>query len=97
MAVVDREKVRVYYPDFWLRDFATAVEYVGGIGLDGYDKCLAHNKSVYNENGVSCLYVARDDMNGYWPRPTIGELREISEYRLRKARSLEQHIYENRK
>ncbi len=97
LAVLDRGKVRVYYPDFWLPDFATAVEYTGGTGLDGYDKCLAHKKAVYDENGVSCIYVSPDDMKCYWPRGILAELRGIAENRLTRIESAEQHLYDNRK
>jgi len=97
LAVIDREKVRVYYPDFWLPDFAVAVEYVGGIGLDGYEQCLAHKKAVYNENGVRCIYVSPDDMKRYWPRRILRELRAVTERRLERIASVEQHLYYNRK
>lgn len=45
IAVVDRGKVRVWYPDFWLTDFGIAVEYAGMLNNKDYAAGVEHTQA----------------------------------------------------
>ena len=55
LAVVDRGKVRVWYPDFWLPNYGVAVEYFGVENSRAYSDCVDHKKEVYRDTGVECI------------------------------------------
>ena len=67
VAVVDRGKTRIYYPDFRLPEYGLIIEYFGVNGDSGYDKRKRHKIEVYKKAGIDGLYLTRDSLRGDWP------------------------------
>lgn len=67
--IKDGEKSRIYYPDFYLPEFALYIEYYGMAGNQSYDRCVEHKKSIYDEMGLDVISVYPwtfcDDWQGY--------------------------------
>ena len=89
-AVVDRGKVRVWYPDFYLPEMGVIVEYAGMNGLSSYQACLDHKKSRFNEMGVPALFLDETDLRGDWTARLVEWLVRIEEKRLAKTRAVQQ-------
>jgi hypothetical protein len=92
VAVVDRGKVRVWYPDFWLPEYGIVIEYVGGLGSRDYVDGVKHKKAVYEAAGYPSVFLGADSFNGYWPKRVLGQIRDILEERQRKLGSLDERI-----
>lgn len=82
VAVRDRGKVRVWYPDFWLPNFGIALEYAGVDGSEDYRNGIEHKKAVYQTNGLSCVFLDPESIHGYWPGQVIQEIRHALTVRL---------------
>ena len=92
VAVLDREKVRVWYPDFWLPDYGVAIEYAGVKGNEDYDAGIDHKKEVYRASGVSCLFVDVQDLRGGWPKRLLWNIRCVLAARMAEFDSLETRL-----
>jgi hypothetical protein len=77
MAVVDRGKVKIWYPDFWLRDFGMVIEYFGINGKQNYDKQARHKMEVYKQNGIEGLFLKEDCFRGDWPGRIMNQIEGI--------------------
>ena len=88
VAVVDRGKVRVWYPDFWLPDYGVAIEYAGIVGNDDYAAGLEHKRATYLASGIPCVYVNADRMTGCWPKRVVNQIRGLLTDRLHKLDAL---------
>ncbi len=58
LAVVDRDKTKIWYPDFSLSDYGMIIEYFGMNGDPEYRKRAEHKMQVYRQNG--CRWRAID-------------------------------------
>ena len=92
VAVRDRGKVRVWYPDFWLPEYAIAIEYVGGISNRDYAAGIEHKRDIYRDAGVACVFVGTDMSNGYWPARIMRQMRDILAERMARFDSLEKDL-----
>ena len=81
-AIIDRGKVRIYYPDFRLPDYGLIIEYFGVNGDSGYDQQKRHKIEVYKEAGIEGLFLTRDSLRGEWPTKIIGQIEDILKQRL---------------
>ena len=90
VAVIDRGKVRVWYPDFWLPDFGVAIEYNGVVHDKDYAEGVEHKKAVYGGLGLACVYVGADDLQGSWPKAILGQIRNALVERLARFDSGDQ-------
>ncbi len=88
LAVVDRDKVRIWYPDLWLPDHAVAVDYAGLMDRPDYARGMAYRHRVYHENGISHVVVQPDDMTGFWPLKILDRIASEAEARLAKVHEL---------
>jgi len=84
LAVIDRGKTRLNYPDFRLKDFGIIIEYFGVNGDSGYDERAKHKREVYKQAGIDGLYLTRDSLRGDWPKKILGEIEDILKGRLDK-------------
>ena len=84
VAVVDRGKTRIYYPDFRLPEYGLIIEYFGVNGDSGYDQRRRHKIEVYREAGIDGLFLTRDSLRGDWPKKILGEIEDILKGRLEK-------------
>ena len=82
VAVVNREKTRVYYPDFRLPDYGMIIEYFGINGDSGYEERKQHKMDVYKKAGIDGLFLNRDSLRGDWPARIMGQIEDILKNRL---------------
>lgn len=90
VAVVDRGKVRIWYPDFWLPDYGTLIEYVGGLKDRNYTEGVEHKKSVYEAAGFPAIFLDGHAFDGCWPKKVMNRIEDILRNRLRTFDSLEE-------
>ena len=77
LAVVDREKVRIWYPDFQLPEYGIIMEYFGFMGKDSYDEQVRHKMDVYGNMGIEGVFLKEPCFTGYWPGRILGQLEGI--------------------
>jgi hypothetical protein len=90
LAVVERGKTRIWYPDFFLPEYGVVIEYAGLNG-DEYEAGLRYKRSVYEKLGIPAIFVFPDSFRGYWPGRLLAEIEEIEEGRVKnlaRARKL---------
>ena len=84
MAVVDRGKTKIWYPDFWLRDFGMIIEYFGINGKRSYDEQARHKMDVYKQNGIEGLFLTEASFKGDWPGRIVGQIEDVLKGRLQR-------------
>ena len=90
LAVVDRGRTRLWYPDFFLPEYGVITEYAGFDG-EQYEAGVRYKESVYEELGTPAIFVRPESLRGYWPARLLGEIEDIEKRRAEKlARILEQ-------
>jgi hypothetical protein len=82
LAVVDRSKTRIFYPDFSLSDYGMIIEYFGMNDDPGYRKRAEHKMQVYRENGIEGVFLTEESFRGDWPARIIGQIEGILQGRL---------------
>ena len=88
LAVVDRGKVRLYYPDFRLPEYGLIIEYFGVNGKPTYDEQVRHKIRVYEQAEIEGLFLTRQSLTGDWPTTIMGQIEEMLETRIQKFRSI---------
>ena len=84
IAVIDRGKTRIYYPDFRLPEYGLIIEYFGINGDSGYDQQKEHKIEVYKNAGIEGLFLTRDSLRGDWPARIIGQIEDTLKNRLER-------------
>jgi len=84
--VIDRGKVRLYYPDFRLPELGIVIEYFGVNGNPDYDNRTEHKIKVYKQAGIEGLFLTRDSLRGDWPAKIMGQIEDILQRRLDEFR-----------
>ena len=87
LAVVDRGKVRIWYPDFQLSQYGMIIEYFGINGKKSYDEQARHKMAVYGQAGIEGLFLTEASFRGDWPGRILGQVEDILEKRLEDFRS----------
>ena len=82
LAVLDRGKARIWYPDFRLPEQGLIIEYFGMNGNSDYDRQKQHKLDVYKQSGIDGLFLTRDSFRGDWPTKIISQLEDILKDRL---------------
>ena len=82
LAVIDRSKTRIWYPDFSLSDYGMIIEYFGMNGDSDYRKRAEHKMRVYRENGIEGVFLTEESFRGDWPARIIGQIEGILQGRL---------------
>jgi DNA helicase IV len=82
LAVIDRGKTRLNYPDFRLPEYGIIIEYFGMNGDSGYDEKARHKMAVYKQAGIDGLYLTRDSLRGDWPTKILSGIENILKTRL---------------
>jgi len=82
VAVVDRGKARLYYPDFRLPEYGLVIEYFGVNGDSGYEEQKRHKIEAYKKAGIDGLFLTRDSLRGDWPDKIMGQIEDILKNRL---------------
>jgi len=84
VAVVDRGKTRVWYPDLWLPECAVAIDYAGMAHDLDYAKGMARRQQVYRENGIPYVVVRPEDLKGNWAKRILGRIEDELALRLQQ-------------
>ena len=84
LAIVDRGKTRVWYPDFKLPEYDMIMEYFGMNGDSSYNEQMAHKMKVYQEAGISGIYLTELSLRGPWQEMVIERIEQTLEGKLRK-------------
>jgi len=87
LAVLDRGKGRTWYPDFLLPEYGIILEYAGMGDSESYERTLRHKKEVYDDLGVSVIYVEPADFSGFWPRRLAERIKTVLAQRLETFRA----------
>jgi hypothetical protein len=82
LAVIDRSKARIWYPDFSLSDYGMIIEYFGMNDDPGYRERAEHKMQVYRENGIEGVFLTEESFRGDWPARIIGQIEGILQGRL---------------
>ena len=53
----DGDKLRVWYPDFWLPKYSIIIEYFGMVGVSDYDKGMQRKKDTYKQLELDLISV----------------------------------------
>lgn len=82
LAVIDRGKTRIWYPDFYLPEYAMIIEYFGVNGDSGYNERTKHKVDVYKKAGIEGIFLNESSFKGDWPGKIIGRVEDILKNRL---------------
>jgi len=86
LAVVDRGKVRIWYPDFQLVGYGILIEYCGRTGDPAYTAGVVRKQAVYKANGLTGIMLTPESLRGDWPGQILGEIEEVLTERLYRFR-----------
>ena len=78
VALREQDRLRLWYPDFWLPDLDVYVEYLGRRPIPGArEEHHAYKQGVYAREGIACLFLGREDLTGNWPKEVLRALTEL--------------------
>lgn len=84
LAVIDKGKTRIWYPDFYLPEYGMIIEYFGVNGDSQYDERKKHKMDVYKEAGIEGLFLTEKSLEGDWPTKIMAGIEDILKNRLDK-------------
>ncbi len=70
-----RDKPRIWYPDFYLPEFGTYIEYFGLSGKQQYDQGIRVKESIYSKMGLSVIPVYPWTFAENWEGYIMNELK----------------------
>lgn len=62
VAVVDRGKTKIWYPDFTLPEYGIIIEYAGMNNKPSYDEMIERKKEIYKKNGIEAIFLTEKDL-----------------------------------
>jgi len=77
----DSDKPKIWYPDFFLPEFALHLEYFGINGNSDYDKRSRHKESVYKANGLDVISVYPGHFENDWQGYIAGDIKDVLDRR----------------
>jgi hypothetical protein len=86
LAIIDRGKTRLWYPDFHLPTMGVLIEYGGRLSDADYAQAWQRKKQVYLENRLSPVMLTASDMSGNWPRDLARRIESVLAERLADLR-----------
>jgi hypothetical protein len=84
LAIVDRGKTKIWYPDFRLSEYNMIIEYFGMMGNKGYGEQMRHKLKAYNDAGIDGIYLIESTMKGPWRELIIERIEQALEEKLSK-------------
>lgn len=69
-------KARLFYPDFYLKDYGIIVEFVGLPDDPGYMKMVERKKRIYEDMGLKIVYA---DLYEMWEKKNLGNGYRVKE------------------
>jgi hypothetical protein len=86
----DDGKTKIWYPDFYLPEYAVYVEYYGLVGDPDYDEGIKKKTDIYSSMGIDVIPIFPWNFNEDWKSFILNSLLSISKNRLS---SVVQKIY----
>ena len=77
----ERDKPRIWHPDFFLPDFATYIEYYGGAGQPEYDRGIDRKTSIYRANSIDVIPIYPWTFRDEWQDYIVDSLEAITSKR----------------
>ena len=71
------KKPRIWYPDFYLPEFSTYIEYFGLVGKQNYDDGIKRKETLYSKAGLAVIPVYPWTFSGNWQEYIMEELESI--------------------
>jgi hypothetical protein len=97
LAVVDRGKVRIWYPDFYLPEYGVIIEYFGINGNAEYDRRTEHKMQVYRTTGIEGVFLKEETLKNHWPAGIMGQIERILQQRLARFHGRAERICKQEK
>ncbi len=82
LAVVDRKRTRIWYPDFYLPEYGMIIEYFGMNDDPGYRERAEHKMQVYRETGIEGVFLTEESLRGDWPARVVGQIEGVLRERM---------------
>ena len=92
LAILDRGKTRIWYPDFRLPEYGMIIEYFGMNGNNSYNEQMAHKMKVYKDAGVDGIYLLESSLRGPWQELIAERIEQVQEGRLRKIQRAKTNV-----
>jgi len=77
------KKPRIWYPDFYLPQFGTYIEYYGLAGQQNYDKGIKTKQSVYSKMGLDVIHIYPWMFTENWQGYIMRDLKRTAKRRYR--------------
>jgi hypothetical protein len=88
IAVQDRQnKLRIWYPDFFLPEYGIYLEFNGFEGNPNYDNGIMLKNSAYKKNGIDIIGITPSMQNGQLENYIINQIYRIQKRRLANVNS----------
>ena len=71
-----RDKPRIWYPDFYLPEFTTYIEYFGLSGKQQYDQGIKTKEAIYSKMGLSVIPIFPWTFTENWEGYIMNELKQ---------------------
>ena len=84
LAIVNRGKTKIWYPDFRLPEYGTIIEYFGMNGNGPYNDQMAHKMKAYKDAGIDGIFLVESAMRGQWQEMIIERIEQVLEGKLRR-------------
>lgn len=84
LAIIDRDKTKIWYPDFKLPEYNMIIEYFGMNGNSSYNEQMAHKMKAYKKAGIDGIYLVDSTMRGSWQEMIVERIEQVLEGKLRK-------------
>ena len=85
------QKLRIWYPDFYLPEFGMYIEYYGIVGDPDYDKGIKAKESAYAKMGFDVVPVYPYMFAKNWKKYLINKIEDRVEKQYRKISSIPFH------
>jgi len=87
LLIPNRDRLRLWYPDFSLPKESVLIEYFGLEGDPDYDKGIVKKLSAYRENHLDVIDIYPNDLHeANWGANLLNRVDRILEYRLKDFR-----------
>ena len=86
LLVLDQDKPRIWYPDFYLPELAIYLEYYGLAGQPDYDQSVQHKQGVYRAMKIDVVPLFPSTFRTDWRGYIIDSLQRITERRYRAVK-----------
>ena len=84
----DSDKPKIWYPDFFLPEFALHLEYFGINGNSDYNKRSRHKESVYKTNGLDVISIYPGHFEEDWQGCIAEDIKDVLDRRVTRYREM---------